>query len=74
MSIEYSDDDLLWPLSFAEMNSGGDVRITVDDISSYMHPPGRRERYTFAGWGKAMDMGIAHVDVRMFGAKGDGEP
>jgi hypothetical protein len=62
-------DETFWPLTFAgEINPGGDLRILPEDIESYAYPPGRRERYTEAGWEKAKKIGIAPYSPEDFGA------
>jgi hypothetical protein len=43
-----------WPISFQEANLEETVNIRPEDIASYANPPGRRERYTEAGWDKFM--------------------
>lgn len=52
-------DALQYPTTFAEQNISGDVHIRPEDIASYAYPEGERQRYTFAGWGKAIYLGIA---------------
>jgi hypothetical protein len=60
-----------YPTTFAEQNLAGDIHIRPEDIASYAYPPGRRARYTDAGWEKAKTLGIAEVDVRDYGALSD---
>lgn len=55
------DDELMWPTTFEEQNLAGDVHIRPEDIASYAYPPGERERYTYAGWRKAIELGVATV-------------
>jgi hypothetical protein len=59
----YKPGAAMYPTTFAEQNLAGDIHIRPEDIASYAHAPGRRERYTFAGWGKAVDLGIAVIDL-----------
>ena len=60
-----------YPPTFGEQNLVGDVHIRPEDIADYAYPPGRRNRYTTAGWEKAKVLGIAELDVRDFGASPD---
>ena len=41
------------------------------DICDYSYPPGRRPRYTAAGWEKIVSSGMAILDVRDFGASSE---
>lgn len=63
--------ELQYPPSFEEANLAGDVHIEPGDIADYAYPPGERKRYTWAGWGKAVSLGIAILRVEDFGAVPD---
>lgn len=84
------DKVLLYPITFLEWNLREGVdQIQPNDIASYSYPEGSRERYTDAGWEKAMRRGFAvsefyvEVDpalahhaagcVRRYGAIGDSD-
>jgi hypothetical protein len=60
-----------WPHSFAELDLEGGNGIKPEDIASYAYPPGRRDRYTDAGWEKAKRLGVAELSVEDFGAVSD---
>lgn len=60
-----------WPPCFTELDLEGGNGIKPEDIASYAWPPGKRERYTDAGWEKAKRLGVAELDVRDFGAVGN---
>jgi len=57
---------LLYPLPIREVNPAGDIHIQSSDIADYSYPPGQRKRYTFSGWGKALDLGIAEFSIWRF--------
>lgn len=54
--------ECLWPMTFEEQNIAGDIHIRAEDISSYTHRPGMRERYTEAGWRKACELRIPAIE------------
>lgn len=55
-----SDTKPLWPAGYlGEVNAGIDP---YQDIASYYHPPGQRERYTEAGWKKWLAM-VCEIEV-----------
>lgn len=50
-----------YPPTFEERNLAGDVHIEPEDIADYAQQPGKRKRYTDAGWLKARQIGIADL-------------
>jgi hypothetical protein len=64
-------DELRYPPCLAELDLDGGNGIKPEHIASYAWPPGRRQRYTDAGWERAKTLGIAELSVEDFGAVGD---